>query len=207
MSCIWIIAIILWVFAGLMFLISKKIHENYTILDEEIEELKNILKSKDIEIIEKKREKDLFENILQNIYGNDKKQKAKNTYFENVTKGKKFEEQIVRYFEKLKYEVDHRGKRLGIKDKGIDILAKYDEKYFLIQCKNYAPNNKIKHNTIKEFNSNCLDFINSSSGKLNNDNTKFIFICSHKESLDKSALYYFEDSNNKCEFQIMEYEN
>lgn len=131
--------------------------------------------------------------------------KKKLSLKEKVAKGRKYELQVVKYFEMNGYSIEHRGASKGKIDKGIDILAKKDNIYYLVQCKNYAPTTKIKHTLIKEFNSNCLDFLNAHTKKLNRDNTKFIFAIANIESLEKSAIYYLQDKNNKCEFMEIKY--
>ncbi len=132
-------------------------------------------------------------------------EKKKLSYKEKVEKGRRYELQVIEYFEMNGYSIEHRGATKKKKDKGIDILAKRENIYYLIQCKNYAPTTKIKHNLIKEFNSNCLDFINSNKNKLNRENTKFVFAIAHRESLEKCAIHYLKDTNNKCEFMEIKY--
>lgn len=164
----------------------------FNILKKTINKLNDIVNDYDIK--EEKIKKDV-------VLETEKPKEMKLTYKEKIEKGKNFELQVVEHFEINGYEVEHRGKLKGRKDKGIDIPAKKDNTYYLIQCKNYAETTKIKHSIIKEFNSNCLDFLNQNDKKLNKENTKFLFILSNRKSLKKCAIHYLKDNNNKCEFQ------
>lgn len=154
-----------------------------------------------IELIKKLLKKEKNQESLQE----ETSQKKSLSVKDRIEKGKKYELQVVEYFEMNGYEVEHRGATKKKKDKGIDILAKRENIYYLIQCKNFAPTTKIKHKLIKEFNSNCLDFINANQIKLTRENTKFIFAISNRESLEKCAVHYLKDVNNKCEFMEIKY--
>lgn len=192
--------------------IGKKFDEKI----ERIKELEDILKDKSIDIEKKEVElntkSDFIDKLLDNskainefVLGSDKDKKTKMSYQEKVERGMSFEKQVAKYFEDLDYKVDHRGLKYKKVDKGIDILAKKEDTYILIQCKNYAATTRIKHNLVKEFNSNCFDFITKNSEKLNIKNTRFLLIVSNESSLQSCAINYIKDDGNKCECREIKY--
>mgnify|MGYP001236551550 CR=1 FL=1 len=213
-SLYWLVLLVFFYTIFIIFIfgkIEKRINEK----NDRIKELEEELFNKNSLIKENNenqiKEKDFIENLLDSSRKftqkfeskkyDEKKKIEKNRY----QKGKEFEWQVCHNFKKLNFEVDNRSARLGRNDKGIDILAKKDNVYTLIQCKNFATTTKIKHKLIKEFNSNCIDFINKNKSILNEQNTRFLFIISNYESLQKCALYYLNDNNNKCEYMEIKY--
>jgi hypothetical protein len=208
---------IIW--ASLSFLIYSlffiwvlgKIEKKFNEKNKRIKELEEELFSKDNileeNITKQENEKDFIDKILNNSKKFNEKfeSKIKKENESNIQKGKNFEWQIYNHFNNLGYQVENRSAKYKKYDAGIDILAKKEDIYYLIQCKNFSPTTKIKHKLIKEFNSNCIDFINKNSNKLNNENTKFLFIISNYESLEKCALHYINDNNNKCEYMEIKY--
>ncbi len=183
-----------------MFNIIKKLFNN----DEEIKLKKQELELKKRELEIREKELDISDiEVKKELTQADKKAWGKRQK-ENKEKGKQYESFLSNHFNNLGYEVDERGKRKGKKDKGIDLLLKKDNIYTLVQCKNYAQTTKINHSKIKEFNSNCLTFIEINENILNKNNTKFLFIIPNKQSLKNCALKYFEDDTNKCQYEIIE---
>ncbi len=56
---------------------------------------------------------------------------------------------------------------------------------------------------IKEFNSNCLTFIEQNN--LDKDKVEFKFIVPNKKSFKNCAIKYFQDDTNNCRYKIIEY--
>lgn len=169
-----------------------KIEYKRTILDNHKLKEENIKLSEDLKSLN--HEKNLLLNKI-------KKYENRSKYYENIKKGKDFEKKVEEYFKDQNYLVENRASKYGKKDNGIDLIAKKDGIYYLIQCKNYDTVNGIRQKTISKFNGDCWDIINNSN-KLTNKNTKFLFIISNKESLHYGALKYFEENRNKCEYLV-----
>ena len=129
--------------------------------------------------------------------------KVKISYKEKVQKGKDYEEFLANYFSDLGFQVDERGKRKGKEDKGIDLLIKKGGIYTLVQCKNFAPTTTINHSMIKEFNSNCLTFVDINN--LDKEKVEFKFIVPYKKSFKNCAIKYFQENSNKCRYEIVKY--
>jgi len=115
----------------------------------------------------------------------------------NIQKGKLYEEFIAHHYKDKGYEVIERGKIMGKKDGGIDIIAKNDDEILLIQCKNYDINStwKIRQKDIKAFRMDCLDFIEENN-TYKTENTKAIFIISDN-FIDNGAKNYIKEKQNK----------
>lgn len=119
----------------------------------------------------------------------------------NKEKGRKYEAYIAKVFRLKGYQVDERGKRLGRKDGGVDLVVTKNNETILVQCKNYKPTTKIDHIKVKEFNSNCSTFVIKKS--LSFSSVRFLMVFPHKESLKMSAVYVFDDKSNKCEYEVI----
>ncbi len=195
--------------------IIGKIEKKFNKKKERIKELEEALLQKDNilqENIEKNtKEKDFIENLLESSkkftdkFESEEIEQKKKTEKSRIQRGKEFEWQIYNHYNNLGYQVENRSAKYKKLDGGIDILAKKGNLYTLIQCKNFAPTTKIKHNLVKEFHANCIDFINKNSKKLNDENTKFLLVISNYESLEISALHYLNDKINKCEYLEIKY--
>jgi HJR/Mrr/RecB family endonuclease len=189
----------IWVF--------KKVEKKFIEKDEMIDELKGLLKEKKVEVekIKNGEQKDFIDRLLESSERYKEKynkEKRKKQYFENVQKGQEYELKVVEHYKQLGFNIDHRGKRLGRRDGGIDILAAKDNKYLLIQCKNYQNEGSIDHKLIKEFNSNCHDFINNNK-QLSLENTEFKFVVPSRKVFKSNAIQYFRNFQNKCRYQIV----
>lgn len=114
--------------------------------------------------------------------------------------GDEYEEQVAKYYRSLGYEVIERGKTMGRKDGGIDLIAKKESETILIQCKNWG-SRAIKHSHIKEFLYNAKTFIEEN--KLN-DEIEYLFIASN-DTFDKSAKGFIYHTKEKVNFKVIPY--
>jgi restriction system protein len=130
-----------------------------------------------------------------------KRFKKKLSWKEKKKLGDEFENHVVNHYKKLGYTIDHRGKKLGRKDGGIDIIATKENEIILIQCKNYLKENSINQKDIRAFNGDCYTY--AENNNLDLAHTKFKFIVSNKRSLDNGAVYYCQDKNNRCETETV----
>jgi len=104
-------------------------------------------------------------NILKNpIEASNEPIKKKITYKEKIKKGEEYEEYVAKVYKQRGYKVYEYGKLMGIKDKGIDLIAKKEKKVILIQCKNWQENGKwkITHKEIKVFQTEARLFVENS---------------------------------------------
>ena len=139
-----------------------------------------------------------------NLNDYDTKEKSK-PKMSNEEKGAIYEEYICEYFFKLGYQVEPRGKKKGLNDKGVDIVIKKDNIYTLIQCKNYAPTSPISEKILTNIYGQLTAFIEHNPNKLNKNNTRLFLIASNKESLNAKSLKFLNDTKNRLEYQIIEY--
>ena len=79
----------------------------------------------------------------------------------NKNKGDKYEKYIADYYRNKKYLVEEHGKEKGVKDGGIDLIAKKNNEVIFIQCKDWNENNshKIDHKDIKVLRTDTNDFL------------------------------------------------
>ncbi len=79
----------------------------------------------------------------------------------NKNKGDKYEKYIADYYRGKKYLVEEHGKEKGVKDGGIDLIAKKNNEVIFIQCKDWNENNlhKIDHKDIKVLRTDTNDFL------------------------------------------------
>ena len=138
---------------------------------------------------------------IKNINKDNSKEERRSKYFENIEKGKRYEKFISEKFLEEGYQVDRRGETKGRKDLRIDILAKKDDIYFLIQCKNFAPSSIIKQDTLRKFNGDCLNFVINNN--LDLEKCRFFIIVPQIESFHNGSIKYFNDNYNKCEYKIV----
>lgn len=114
--------------------------------------------------------------------------------------GDEYEEQVATYYRSLGYEVIERGKTMGRKDGGIDLIAKKESETILIQCKNWG-SRAIKHSHIKEFLYNAKTFIEENNL---NDEIEYLFVASN-DTFDKSAKGFIYHTKEKVNFKVIPY--
>ena len=107
----------------------------------------------------------------------------KSSYKENVKKGKDYERYVGRYIESFDFEVEYRGLRMGRRDGGIDLIAKKNNIFVLIQCKNWSKK-KVTQKDIRVF---VGDY--------------YTYLEEHPELHDKKTKAYFYISNDLIELR------
>ena len=122
---------------------------------------------------------------------------------EKKEKGDLYEEFISNHFRKQGYTIAEHGKDNGVKDQGIDIIAKKGKEVLFIQCKNWSENSsrKIKSDDMKITRQNVQDY------KIKNPiyemyNIKIIYVIS-ENILHRSAYYYLQENSETIEFRII----
>lgn len=118
--------------------------------------------------------------------------------------GAEYEKIVADYFAHRGWIVDERGERLGVLDKGIDLIAFYpiSDEFIFIQCKNYSSNSKFKitDKLVKEFHNNCINF-KEKNREYANANVQYYLIFPNVESLEDSAISASEGRD--IEFMII----
>ncbi len=101
----------------------------------------------------------LLKHILEEI--SDENKTINNQYQDKKTRGAIYEAYIAEHYRDLGYSVTEHGKENGLKDDGIDLIAKKDNEVILIQCKDWNENNshKIDHKDIKVLRVDTYDFL------------------------------------------------
>jgi len=173
--------------------VVNKAEEKLSDKDDRIKEKDKTIHIKNNYLKEQDKQIDDLKNGKREYTEQEKKEWSKKQQ-EYKLKGKLYEEQIAKYYKDLGYEVDERGKRKGIKDKGIDLLIKKDDVYSLIQCKNYAPTTKVTEKPLRTFYGDCMAFVDKNN--LCSDSTNFIFIISNEKSISKTAKSYINENKN-----------
>jgi len=113
--------------------------------------------------------------------------------------GDEYEEQIAEYYKSLGYEVIERGKTLGRKDGGIDLIAKKESKTILIQCKNR--NARIKQKDIKQFLFDTDKFIEEN--KITEE-VELLYIIAN-DVLDSGAKWILKNERKNLSYKVIPY--
>lgn len=146
-------------------------------------------------------------NTLKNVNKSepDNKTLKKTTYKEKVDKGKEYEEYIAKYYERLGYYVWQHGKDKGVKDNGIDLIAKKGKEILFIQCKNWSltTSYQINHEKLKATRQDVVDYIEKNPIFKTYDK-RTIYVLSN-DILHKSAYYYLEEYKDDIECKIIPY--
>lgn len=117
--------------------------------------------------------------------------------------GDDFEKYVGKKYEDNGYEVEYRGLNLGFLDGGIDLIAKKNDKVFLIQCKYWKKKDSITHNMVKEFYGNCNFYIDNN--KLDRNNVTCIYAVAKQEAISFQAYELFKINYNNCRYKLYEY--
>lgn len=129
---------------------------------------------------------------------------------EKKEKGDAFEKYCAEHFESLGYQVQERGKLLGVKDGGIDLIAFKDDEVLLIQCKNWNGNIKITSKELRVFYGDCSAFIEAPENKdfIEEKGYKIrrLYIVSKDDMYDYSATSYSREMNGRIEIYILNFE-
>lgn len=125
-------------------------------------------------------------------------------------KGDAFEKYCADYFTELGYGVQERGKLLGVKDGGIDLIAFKDDEILLIQCKNWSGNIKITSKELRIFFGDCSAYIESPENKefIEEKGYKIrrMYIVSKDDMYDYSAIAYANEMNGRIEINILNFD-
>jgi len=124
-------------------------------------------------------------------------------YKQNIKKGKNYEKQIGKYFEKQGYIVKYNGIENGKKDNSIDLIAIKKEEIIFIQCKNWKENHKYKitQQMVKAFIGDTYKFIEENP-IYKEYQIKRLLVISNK-ILSKSAYAYIKQNPKIINYQII----
>ncbi len=120
-----------------------------------------------------------------------------------ITKGAIYEAYIADIYRQRGYDVEERGRELGKRDGGIDLIATKEDEVIFIQCKNWKENGKwkIKQKDIKAFRSDIRDFL------INNPEYKKDYMIGRYvisgNILHKGAYIYIKQNNHILDFEII----
>ncbi|MFY9076623.1 restriction endonuclease [Aliarcobacter butzleri] len=117
--------------------------------------------------------------------------------------GDDFEKFVGKCYENNGYKVEYRGLNLGVLDKGIDLIAKKNNKILLIQCKYWKKKDSITHNMVKEFYGNCNFYIDNN--KLDRNNVTCIYAVTKQDSISSLAYELFKTNYINCRYELHEY--
>ena len=118
--------------------------------------------------IQTKETLSFIDEVVDKLFSENKKpikknfkENTKKTYHDKKIRGDEYEEYIAEHYRKLGYHVIEHGKEQGVKDGGIDLIAKLGNEVILIQCKDWNENNshKIDHKDIKVLRIDASDFL------------------------------------------------
>jgi Holliday junction resolvase-like predicted endonuclease len=120
---------------------------------------------------------------------------------EKQKKGTDYEAYIAEHYRSLGYEVIERGKKLGLKDGGIDLIAKNHKEAIMIQCKNWNAENKYKidQKDIGDFIGKVSLFL-AKNPEYKNYNIKRILTVA-EPILDKSALAIINENREMVRYE------
>lgn len=114
--------------------------------------------------------------------------------------GDDYERYVGKRYEDNGYEVEYRGLNLGFLDKGIDLVAKKNNKIFLIQCKYWKKKDSITHNMLKEFYGNCNFYIDNNN--LDRNNVTCIYAVTKQDSISSPAYELFKTNYINCRYEL-----
>lgn len=118
-------------------------------------------------------------------------------------KGDLYEEFIANHYRTQGYKVAEHGKDNGVKDRGIDIIAKKGREILFIQCKNWNANSnkKVTSDDMKIARQNAQDYKNNNP-MYEIYNIKILYIMS-ENILHGSAYHYMQENSEIIEFRII----
>lgn len=127
----------------------------------------------------------------------------KMTYQAKKEKGDLYEAFISNHFRAQGYKIAEHGKENGVKDHGIDIIAKKGKEVLFIQCKNWSvtQSRRVKSDDMKIARQNVLDY------KVKNPlyemyDMKILYVLS-ENVLHGSAYHYVQENSHEIEFRII----
>lgn len=166
---------------------------------EELNKRKRILREMQFVTIQDKKQNDFIDNELiaavENNFGKSIKENKKSW----KQLGDEYEEQIAEYYKSLGYEVIERGKTLGRKDGGIDLIAKKESQTILIQCKNR--NTRIKQTNIKQFLFDTDKFIEENKII---EEIELLYVIAN-DVLDNGAKWLLKNERKNLNYKVIPY--
>ncbi len=131
------------------------------------------------------------------------KESTKKTYQDKKIRGDEYEEYIAEHYRNLGCDVIEHGKEKGVKDGGIDLIAKLGNEVILIQCKDWNENysHKIDHKDIKVLRTDANDFLEKNP-LYKNCEIKLRYTLSGN-FLHKSAEKYMEECKEDISYEII----
>jgi len=115
--------------------------------------------------------------------------------------GDVYEKFVAKKYIEQGFNIIYNGIENNYMDNGIDLIASRDNKFILIQCKNWklSQYSQIKDKELRVFFGDCFKYI--LDNELLNRSIGFHYIISDERSMDKSALNYLKRNNQikyKC---------
>jgi hypothetical protein len=132
----------------------------------------------------------------QKIFKENRKERTKQVYQDNIRKGVEYEVFVSECFEKWGYKVKNHGIIHGKNDKGIDLIVMKEKVITLIQCKNWKADgkHKIDHVEIKKFIGETTAFLDNNQDKAEGYIVKRVYVTS-SDILDSSAKNFLKQNN------------
>ena len=191
---------------------SKYMGAEYVMWEEDIledYELKNAIRQfKNDEEIKKKRNKiSKKTNDIHSKINNTKKdiKPKRMSDKEKKEKGDLYEAYISKYFKDLGYTIAEHGKDNGVKDNGIDLIAKKGKEIYFIQCKNWSLSNgkKIKDKDLKATQTDARDYLKKNILYINLGYVmKILYVCS-ENIYHPSATYYARENKDIYKLKVI----
>ena len=121
----------------------------------------------------------------------------------NKEKGDLYEKFIATHYRVQGYTIAEHGKDNGVKDGGIDIIAKKGKEMLFIQCKNWSAEStrKIKSEDMKIARQNVQDY-KSKNPLYDMYSMKILYVIS-ENVLHGSAYHYLQENSELMEFRII----
>lgn len=128
---------------------------------------------------------------------------TKITYHDKKIRGDEYEKYIANHYRQLGCDVIEHGKEKGVKDGGIDLIARLGNEVILIQCKDWNENysHKIDHKDIKVLRTDANDFLENNP-IYKNCEIKLRYTLSGN-FLHKSAEKYIEECKENISYEII----
>jgi restriction system protein len=122
---------------------------------------------------------------------------------EKKEKGDLYEKFIANHFRTHGYTIAEHGIDNGVKDHGIDIIAKKGREILFIQCKNWSATSsrKVKSDDMKIARQNAQDY-KTKNPMYEMYNMKILYVIS-ENVLHGSAYHYMQENNEEIEFRII----
>jgi len=133
------------------------------------------------------------------------KKKKPLSYKEKIKKGEEYEKFIAEHFKSQGYTIAEHGKDNGVKDNGIDIIAKMQKNIYFIQCKNWSKESsyKIRDKELKVSRQDAKDYMMKHPLYVNGGYKMKLLYITSEDIFHKSALYYAEEHSDIIECKVM----